>query len=60
MDKMTVAEEWRGHAHDLRRISIMLKNRPTLGIDEQIENLLDVADQIDAEANHYEAEETSA
>lgn len=52
---MKVSDEWKGHAHDLRRIASMLKRRPTVDADEQIDTLEDLALDIEADAKEYAA-----
>jgi len=54
---MLVSEEWRAYADEIRRIVSGLKKRPTHNIEEQIENLITVADELEREASFYAAEE---
>jgi hypothetical protein len=51
--KLRVSEEWQGHAHDLRRIAVMLTKRPTEGAEDHIDRLLELADDISGEAIVY-------
>lgn len=53
---MRVSEEWRGHAHGLRRIVEMIQRRPTTNARDQSETLLRIADVIEADAAIYEAD----
>jgi len=50
---MKVSAEWRGHAHDLRRICEALKKRPTCDADSQIDELDMMADDLEKEADEY-------
>ncbi|MFV1535249.1 hypothetical protein VWX96_17050 [Phaeobacter sp. A90a-4f] len=51
---MKVSTEWRGHAHDLKRIAEMLESRPTRLCSDHVASLHELAEEFEKEADGYE------